>query len=45
MTAEFYKKVYQNTYLNDVRLKVLGQENIRKISNWMETDVKTQSPF
>ena len=47
MTAELYKNLYQKTYLpNDFRPKILGNKKVLKIiSNWVENDAKTQSPF
>ena len=43
ITAEFYKTFIKPLSPNDFGLR--KQENIRKTSNWVETDASAQSPF
>ena len=46
ITAEFYKNVYQDLSPEKLQIEDLGkQESIRKILNWMKTDISSQSPF
>ena len=46
ITAEFYKNVYQDLSPEKLQIEDLGkQESIRKILNWMKTDISYQSPF
>ena len=46
MTAEFYKNVYQELSPKQRQTEHLRkQESIKKISNWMKTDISSQSPF
>ena len=47
MTAEFYKNIYQKTYLPNKRIQTENlrkQERMRKISNWIKSDSSSESP-
>ena len=42
MTAEFYKNVYQDLTPKQLQTKDLKKkESIKKISNWMKTDISS----
>ena len=47
MTAEFYKNIYQKTYLPNKQIQTENlrkQERMRKISNWIKSDSSSESP-